>query len=63
MSLALLYNILNLHSNSSYVHGFLELFASIFWNDNMDLGEILIDILVGVALMACFVGVFITIVH
>ncbi len=29
----------------------------------MDLGEILIDILVGVALMARFVGVFITIVH
>ncbi len=30
MSLALLYNILNLHSNSRYVHGFLELFASVF---------------------------------
>jgi hypothetical protein len=30
MSLALLYNILNLHYNSSYVHGFLKLFAFIF---------------------------------
>jgi hypothetical protein len=30
---------------------------------NLDLGEILIDILVGVAFMACFVGVFVTIVY
>jgi hypothetical protein len=32
-------------------------------HSNMNLGEILIDILVGVAFMARFVGVFITIVH